>query len=201
MSKAIDYFKGFLQIAFGLVFLTLILGAFSDIETAAQRLLQRASPPSSLEFAGFKVDFTPSAVALGLEMDNVPVDEQKPVLDKIHSLSSDAFVRLMSVGQLDNLCDYDRASAKMRTDIALDYGLSAEGLTTIESSPALLDSVRRQRAEMAARGEVLENGDPRDCYKMKLTALGANVKTVIVRNLAPAFKAISPAGNSLVAMK
>lgn len=200
MSSKIDTLKAGLQVCYGAVFLTLVLWVFPDLRMASKVLLERASTAASFKIAGLEVAFSASAVARGLELANVPAEEQKTVLEAIQSLGSKEFRRLMAVGQLENLCEFQRPTPEMRSDVALDYELEAKGLTKIEPSQETLESVRAWRAGLIAKGETLPIGAPSNCYKMTLTKVGARVKTVIVENLAPAFNAIVPTGNKLVAM-
>jgi hypothetical protein len=200
MSTHLDTLKAGLHVCYGVVFLVLILWVFPDIRSASKVLLDRAASASSLEVVGFKVAFTETTVAQGLVLADVPAGEQKPVLDAIHSLNSREFVRLMAVGQLANLCEYDRPTPTMRNDVALDYDLQEKGLTKIEPSRTILESVQAWHAKVTARGERIAIGAPRNCYQMTLTDVGSRVKTVIVQNLAPAFNNFAPAANKLIAM-
>jgi hypothetical protein len=198
MRSNLDTLKAGLQVTYGVVFLVLILWMFPDIRDASKILLDRAASASSLEVVGFKVAFTEATVERGLELDNVPADEQKPVLDAIRGLNSKQFIRLMAVGQLANLCEFDVPTPEMRNDVALDYDLEAKGLTRIAPSYTVLQNVQAWSAKAMARGESVKIGAPRACYTMTLTETGSRVKTVIVRNLAPAFNSLVPGGGSKV---
>jgi hypothetical protein len=201
MLTRLDVVKGGLQVCYGAVFLALFLVVFPDIRDASKILLDRAASATSLEVIGVKVAFTESAVAQGLELDNVREAEQKIVLDAINGLTSREFIRLMAVGQLANLCEFDRPTREMRNDVALDYDLEAKGLVKIEPSRDVLERVRAWQVKAAAKGEDSSIGAPRDCYKMTLTDIGSRVKTVIVQNLAPAFNMLAPAPNKVIAMR
>ncbi len=201
MRIDLDTLKAGLQVVYGFVFLALILWMLPDITTASKVLLDRAASASSLEVAGFKVAFTEVTVARGLALDDVPAEAQKSVLTAIRGLGSKEFVRLMAVGQLGNLCEFDNPTPEMRNAVALDYELEAKGLTRIEPSTAVLAKVEAWGARLAARGEIVTIGAPRACYTMTLTDVGSRVKTVIVKNLAPAFNTLAPeAGAKVVAM-
>jgi hypothetical protein len=198
MKFDLETLKAGLQVTYGCVFLVLILWMFPDIRNASKVLLDRAASASTLEVAGFKVAFTEVTVARGLALDDVPSEEQKTVLAAIEGLGSKQFVRLMAVGQLGNLCEFDNPSPEMRNDIAVDYDLAAKGLTRIEPSYPVLEKVQAWRARLIARGETVKIGAPRACYTMTLTEVGSRVKTVIVKNLAPAFNSLVPEGSSKV---
>ena len=120
-------------------------------------------------------------------MENLTGAEKRHVLALIQGLDGKEFVRLMYVGQLKNLCEFENPTTEMRNDVALDYELRDKGLTKIEVSPATLESVRAELAKMVAQGKSLDNGYPRTCYDMTLTDDGYNVKTVLVKSLSATF--------------
>lgn len=198
MRFNLDNLKTGLQVTYGFVFLALIVWMLPDITTASKVLLDRAASASSVEVAGFKVAFTEVMVARGLAVDDVPAEEQKPVLAAIRGLGSQEFIRLMAVGQLGNLCEFDNPTPEMRNAVALDYELEAKGLTRIKPSIEVLDNVRAWNARAIAKGESPRIGAARACYTMTLTAIGTRVKTVIVKNLAPAFNNLAPEGGAKV---
>jgi hypothetical protein len=198
MSKALDYIKAALQIAFSLVVLAIILLNFRGISVAIQNILQQAASISAVEYYGLKLNFTAATVDTNLKLEYTEADFKKlgvddsaayksRVLALIHGLDSKEFVRLMYVGQLKNLCEFENPSTEMRDDAALDYELRDKGLTKIEVSPATLESVRAELAKMVAQGKSLDNGYPRTCYDMTLTDDGYNVKTVLVNSLSATF--------------
>ena len=188
MSKAFDYIKAALQIAFSLVVLAIILLNFHGLYLAAQKFLERAASVSSIKLLGVEVDLGATGVDRALfRADYLTGADKSRVLAKIQGLDSKEFVRVMYVGQLKNLCEFDNPSTEMRNDAALDYGLRDKGLTKIEVNPATLESVRAEVAKRAAQGESLDIGYPRTCYDMTLTDDGYNVKTVLVKNLSEAF--------------
>jgi hypothetical protein len=188
MSKALDYIKAALQIAFSLVVLAIVLLNFQALYLAARKFLERAASVSSIKLLGVEVDLDQAGVDRALfRADYLTGADKGRVLAMVHGLSAKEFVRLMYVGQLKNLCEFENPSTEMRNDAALDYELRDKGLTKIEVSPDTLESVRAESAKMVAQGKSLDIGYPRTCYDMTLTADGYNVKTVLVDNLSEAF--------------
>jgi hypothetical protein len=61
--------------------------------------------------------------------------EKRRVLALIQGLDGKEFIRLMYVGQLKNLCEFENPSTEMRSDVALDCELRDKGLTKIGSTP------------------------------------------------------------------
>jgi hypothetical protein len=82
----------------------------------------------SFEFGGAKVIFTSERVDAAfneLKMDGVEPAQRSRALDLIHELKPTEFVRLMYVGQLQGLCEYETPAAlSMRYDVATDYILA-----------------------------------------------------------------------------
>ncbi|PNE12675.1 MAG: hypothetical protein CR217_02215 [Beijerinckiaceae bacterium] len=195
MSKALDYIKAALQIAFGLVVLAIILLNFRGLHLAVQKFLERAAQVSAVKVLGVEIDMGAADRALSaadakravFHVQNLTDAEKRRVLALIHGLDGKEFVRLMYVGQLKNLCEFENPSTEMRDDAALDYELRDRGLTKIEVSPATLESVRAELAKTVAQGKSLDNGYPRTCYDMTLTDDGYNVKTVLVKSLGATF--------------
>ncbi|MDQ6702270.1 MAG: hypothetical protein M3Z96_03745 [Pseudomonadota bacterium] len=195
MSKALDYIKAALQIAFSLVVLAILLLNFRGLQLALQKFLERAASVSAIKVLGVEVDMDAADRALSaadakralFHVENVTGAEKRRVLGLIHGLDGKEFIRLMYVGQLKNLCEFENPSTEMRNDAALDYELRDKGLTKIEVNPATLDSVRAELAKMVAQGKSLDNGYPRTCYDMTLTDDGYNVKTVLVKSLSATF--------------
>ncbi len=195
MSKALGYIKAALQITFSLIVLAIILLNFRDLHLAVRKFLERAAQVSSIKVLGFEIDMEATDRALAaadakralFHVANLTDAEKRRVLELIHGLDGKEFIRLMYVGQLKNLCEFENPSTEMRSDIALDYGLRDKGLTKIEVSPATLELVRAALAKIVAEGKSLDNGYPRTCYDMTLTDDGYNVKTVLVKSFGETF--------------
>ena len=197
MSKALDYIKAALQIAFSLVVLAIILLNFRGLHLAVQKFLERAAQVSEIKVFGIEVELNAAGVDRALaaadakralfHVENLTGAEKRRVLALIQGLDGKEFIRLMYVGQLKILCGFENPSTEMRDDAALDYELRDKGLTKIEVSPATLESVRAELAKTVAQGKSLDNGYPRTCYDMTLTDDGYNVKTVLVKSLSATF--------------
>jgi hypothetical protein len=195
MSKALDSIKAALQIAFGLVVLAIILLNFRGLQLALEKFLERAASVSSIKVLGVEIDMDAADSALSaadakraiFHVAGLTDAEKRRVLALIHGLDGKEFIRLMYVGQLKNLCEFENPSTEMRNDAALDYEMRDKGFVKIEDSPATLESVRAALAKLVAQGKNLDNGHPRACYDMTLTDDGYNVKTVLVKTLSATF--------------
>jgi hypothetical protein len=151
MSKFLEYIKAALQIAFSLVVLAIILLNFQGLYLASKKFLERAASVSAIKILGIEVDLGAAEVDQALSLQNVAPDKKSRVLPMIHGLDSQEFIRLMYVGQLKDLCEFENPSTEMRNYAALDYGLRDKGFVKIENSPATLDSVRAELAKLVAR--------------------------------------------------
>ena len=188
MSKALEYIKAALQIAFSLVVLAIVLLNFHGLYVALQKFLDGG-------FLGVEIDMDAADRALSaadakralFHVENLTGAEKRRVLALIQGLDGKEFVRLMYVGQLKNLCEFENPSTEMRNDVALDYELRDKGLTNIAVNPVTLESVRAELAKTVAQGKSLDNGYPRSCYDMTLSDDGYNVKTVLVKSLSATF--------------
>jgi len=191
MSGIMERLKQFLYLVFLCVFLSIVFMDFRSICEASQKLLQRASSVTSLEVANIKMNFSPdtvSAVFSDLKLDDVDAAQRRRALDLIHDLDPQEFLRLMYVGQLDGLCEFDHPTTQMRFDIATDHRLRDKQLVTIVESPDIWEQTTQYFKQQETRGEGPEHGYPRHCYVMLLTPDGYNVKSALVGTFGGAFK-------------
>lgn len=196
MSKALDYTKQFLYLVLVCIFLRFVLLEFPVICEASHKLLDRADSLNSVEIASVKISFDTENVAAAFSELNVAIDpehagpdERSRALKLIKALEQNEFVRLMYVGQLADLCEYDApADTKMRYDIATDYKLVEKNLAEMIDDPDLLRQQTEYVNQQIARTGHSDNGHPFHCYVLRLTADGANVKTALVGSFGEAFK-------------
>jgi hypothetical protein len=111
MSKALDYIKAALQIAFSLVVLAIVLLNFHGLHVALQKFLERAGSVSSIKVLGVEIDMDAAESALSaadakrafFHVENLTGAEKRRVVALIQSLEGKEFVRLMYVGQRSRL--------------------------------------------------------------------------------------------------
>jgi hypothetical protein len=191
MSKALDYSRQFLYIVFGFIMLGFVL-KFPNFCHATQKLLDRADSLNSVEIASVKISFNTENVTAAfseLKADNVAPAERSHALELIHGLGQDEFVRLMYVGQLRDLCEYDApADTRMLHDVAADYKLAGKQLAKMVDNPEQLKRAMHEVNKQIAKSGHSDNGRPFHCYDMQLTEYGYNVKTALVGSFGEAFK-------------
>lgn len=194
MLTALDYFKQCLYTMLLCIVVVLIFLDFSNIYHATQTLLNKADSVGSFEFGGAKVIFTSERVDAAfneLKMDGVEPAQRSRALDLIHELKPTEFVRLMYVGQLQGLCEYETPAAlSMRYNVATDYILAEKKLAVMIDDPILLRQMQAKVNEQIARTRHSDNGKPFHCYVMQLTPDGANVKTALVGSFGEMFREI-----------
>jgi hypothetical protein len=192
MSKVLDYSRQFLYIVFGFIMLGFVLFEFPNFCHATQKLLDRADSLNSVEIASVKLSFNAENVAAAfseLNADNVVPAERSHALELIHGLGQDEFVRLMYVGQLKELCEYEApADTRMLHDVAADYKLAEKQLAKMSDDPDQLKRTMHEVNKQITKTGHSDNGRPFHCYNMQLTEDGYNVKTALVGSFGETFK-------------
>ena len=117
MSKALEYIKAALQIAFGVVVLAIILLNFHGLNLASQKFLETASV-SKIQLPGVEIDMDAAGVEQALSSvgaNYLTVADKSRIQAQIHGLDAKELVRLMYVGQLKDLCEFDFHQPKCAT--------------------------------------------------------------------------------------
>ncbi len=171
--------------AAGLIFAALLM-EFSTIRMGVVDLMARVKNVESLELPSFKMAFKSRETASVIPWFEGLNDDKKTMLtDDIRALRPEWLERLLNVGALRNLCEYERPTPEMRVEVAMDYKLEAMGLIEIEPSreveAAAMRDMRRSMAENAAGWTI---GKPVSCYVATLKDRGWLVKTAVLQYLA-----------------
>lgn len=169
----------------------LLIFLFFPMKNAAERLLSRANVVTEISWMGAKMSLGESEAAAALK----PIlDPSQPLQElsrnaarEIETLRPEEYERLMQIGLLANLCEFEKPSPRKRADVAIDYSLEEKKLVRIVDSPDTYLFVAASQREKAARPEASANGDPRFCYVLALTDLGRDVRTVLTQSLKPWF--------------
>ncbi len=188
MSAALDWSKNLTLTALYLAALAIVLWNLPAIATAGHTLLEKAGTLDTLEVAGVKIGFDQTSVFQQLDYPHLSNAAKDEVLEKLQNLQPDEFDRLMNIGELSNLCDYETPTAEMRHMIALDYELREKGLTFIVDAPDLRAEIEGKiKAGEETSSKRSDIGHPRACYVMDFTDIGRNAKTALVKILSRAF--------------
>jgi hypothetical protein len=187
-DAALSVVRTLITIAASSALLVLFIIDFSSICSASQKLLARAGSVTTLKILGIELSIDEQMVSAALsEYAERPNRLSAEVSKIISRLQPSEYVRLMEIGQLDGLCEFEKPSAKMRADVALDYELDEKGLAKIVDSPKTVADVAAYLDRKTAEGSKTPNGRPLSCYDMSLTDLGRDVKTALVQSLKSAF--------------
>lgn len=153
---------------------------FFPICDAARTFASRAGHVTTLELPG-GVKMTLSEQAVSEKLSPFTADFETLKRDAaaaIARLEPEEFARLMQIGQLSDLCEYENPkTARMRSDVALDYALDEKGLAALSPN------------SLAVTMESGDSGRALKCYDLRLTGLGADVKTALVQSFKDAFAA------------
>ncbi len=189
MSTALKSLNQLMLTVLCLIGLGVLAWNFPTLLTVSQTLLQKTASATTVEIAGIvKIAFDQGNVTSNLAPFNVDENEPGKVLAVVNSLEPGEFERLMNVGDLGALCDYQRPTVEMRRMLALDYQLQAKGLTAIADDPELKARIKGQAmVDEETSGKPSGIGYPHNCYVMTLTDTGRNVKTALVKILSGAF--------------
>ena len=169
--------------------LALLLQNYQPAQNAVQQLFELAPHIKQLTAGALVVAFDELTVASAVK---VELDKDSPhardpayigrLTEILQSLKPDHYKRLMYVGQLRDLCKYDRESVDVDYDFSLDRELEQKGLVTLTDSPALLKEVNEKRQSQAVTTES-KLGSPQFCYEMSLTSEGYDAKTAFVKTM------------------
>jgi hypothetical protein len=188
MTTALKSLKELMLAGLCLIGLGLLAWNFPTLLTVSRALLQKATSVTTIEVEGVKIAFDQGNVSSRLTPFDVNAAEKAKVLEAVNGLESDEFERLMNVGELKALCDYQRPTVEMRRMLMLDYQLQAKGLTAIVDDPELKARIKGQaKIDEETSGKASDIGYPHNCYVMNLTDTGRNVKTALVKILSGAF--------------
>jgi hypothetical protein len=149
------------------------------------------------EFAGLKLDFGETSIERHVPADlfqHLDTKEKRRVAQDVRSLEPRLVSRLLEVGLLTNLCEFEKPTTGMIDAFAVDHHLQDRGLVTLSDDPhtrtRVLAQIREREASSRKKSDI---GDPRACYDMSLTDHGRDVKTAVVQVVSAGFGAAPPA--------
>lgn len=178
-----------LAMGFGLFAL---VANFNDLRDVVGHLVARLAQ-LEVSATSVKVGLSPENIAAaGEESKEIPESMKGLLLSNdILSLKENWVIRLLYVDGSGLKCDYANPTPEMKANYAADRHLAADGLIEMTEDPHLkaeaLEAMRKTKAE----GNAWTIGEPRSCYRTKLTWRGANVKTALAEFLGAAFAAVS----------
>lgn len=148
------------------------------------------------EFAGLKLDFGEAAIERQVPADlfrHLNSKDKRRVARDVASLEPRLVVRLLHVGLLNNLCEFDKPTTSMIDNFGADHHLQERGLVTLADNPQtrtnVLVDIKQREAATRKKSDI---GEPRACYDMTLTDRGRDVKTAVVQVVSANFGAAPP---------
>lgn len=167
----------------GLVVLAFIT-EFSAIREAVVDAVSSFRRMSSVEGLNIKVVFRSPEDAPAIPL-LVSLDEpaRDALFKDIRSMKPELFERLLNVGALPNLCEFEHPDAQMLEDLSLDHKLRDMGLVKLDTAPEVQASVTQEMRARKMAGDRWDIGKPLSCYVARLESRGWNVKTAILQYL------------------
>jgi len=169
---------------------TLVFGAgigyaAVNIGPIASYAADRLDSLQALKVAGAELTFDAQNIHADerlFDIRDLTHDTSRNIAQHIRDLNAPLMKRLIFVESLKDLCKYGGNNWSVEQAAALDDHLAALGLATIEDDP---DTKMRIDERLQKDGPYAPKdlGPPLRCYKMTLTAEGANVRDVLVAKM------------------
>jgi len=157
-----------------------------NIDPIANYLADRLGSLHELKVAGAALTFDAQNIDADkrlFDIKDLTRETSGKIAGDIRKLNAPLMERLIFVESLKGLCKYDTQDWQAEQAAALDDHLAALGLATIENDAEAKDRIdwRIRTHDKYAPGKEL--GAPLRCYKVTLTAEGANVRNVLVSKM------------------
>ncbi len=137
-----------------------------------------------LSIMGVEVDFNEATIDKTVRPDifqHLDAKAKTSVAQKVRGLNNAEVVRLLNVGLLEKLCDFELGTAQMREDFQSDMQLRDKGLAHIQQDDgeraAIIRDIKKKTAESHGPSDI---GYPRICYRITLTDAGRDAHTALV---------------------
>lgn len=179
--------------------LGLIVVGWSERQNIGAMLVGVMNRMQTAEISGVKLSFGQQAYRLNADLHKTP-GEMIQINETMGALNAMEIERLLhrpdygkaALSDEDLHCEFDNATSTMRKFMAADAVLREKGLIELIDRPDLLEKVRRRTSRSK------ELGEPRRCYQMALTPLGADVKSVIISEISRVFGLSSYGGGDVL---
>jgi hypothetical protein len=110
--------------------------------------------------------------------------DRRRVARDLNALEPRMALRLLQVGLLANLCEFDKPTTSMIDDFSTDHHLQDRGLASLVENPQIKAKVIAQQAKAGKKSDI---GEPRACYDITLTDHGWDVRTALVHVVSAGF--------------
>jgi len=185
--------------AITLFVLGLLVVGWSERQNIGATLVGVMNRMQTAEISGVKLSFGQQTYRLNADLHKSP-SEMIQINETMSSLNAMEIERLLhrpdygkaALSESDLHCEFDKATSTMRKFMAADAVLREKGLIEEIDRPDLLDRLRRDTSRETKLGE------PRRCYQMALTPLGADVKSLIITEISRVFGLSSYGGGDVL---
>ena len=185
--------------AITLFVLGLLVVGWSERQSIGATLVGVMNRMQTAEISGVKLSFGQQAYRLNADLHKSP-SEMIQINETMSALNAMEIERLLhrpdygkaALSESDLHCEFDKATSTMRKFMAADAVLREKGLIEEIDRPDLQDRLRRDSSRDTKLGE------PRRCYQMALTPLGADVKSLIITEISRVFGLSSYGGGDVL---
>lgn len=136
------------------------------------------------EIPGLKLEFSEPAIEKSVRPDlfrHLDAKARRAIAADLAAFEPRTAVRLLSVGLLENTCDFDTPTHEMAQDYAADVFLREKKLAVLLPDEAARDAVLRETIQREEKTHKKSDiGYPRNCYKVRLTDRGIDVRTAMI---------------------
>jgi len=156
-----------------------------NIGAISSYLADRFDSLQALKVAGAELTFDAQNIHADerlFDIRDLTHDTSRKIAKHIKELNAPLMKRLIFVESLKELCKYGGNNWSVEQAAALDDHLEALGLATIEDDPDTKTRID-ERIQKDGPYAPKDLGSPLRCYKMTLTAEGANVRDVLVAKM------------------
>ena len=182
------------QWLYTVIFGGVVLYSAVNIGSISSYLADRFDSLHELKVAGADLTFDAQVIhadeaLFDISHNDFTRDTSRKIAQDIRKMDAPLMKRLIFVESLKELCKYDTREWKAEQAAVLDDRLREMGLVTIDDDSETKNLVdwRIRTGDKRAPGKEL--GAPLRCYKVTLTAEGANVRDVLVTKMVAAVAA------------
>jgi hypothetical protein len=176
------------SIATVLVATVLGAGGYAKRDDIGDAMTDSLRHLTHIQFMGLQADFSSESIDKTVRPDlfaRLDGPDKSKVARAAADMTDADVVRLLNVGLLENLCDYELATTQMTQDFETDKRLRDKGFVHIVEDEKLKSELLRKAK--SHRDKPSDIGHPVTCYSMVLTDRGRDVRTALTYAYAAAF--------------
>ncbi|WP_036282270.1 hypothetical protein [Methylocystis sp. ATCC 49242] len=198
LERSLSWLESLLKAVFLGVLTAVVLLNFDVITSGFRGLAQKLPLLVEVNALGVGAKFSPAEINRKVKYSEITTsnlrafygpEQAANASEGLKSLDKKGLVRIMNVGLLKNICQFEKPNADILSDNATDKALEEKRLVRIIQNPAQTETVRSQikRNEIATH-KPSDIGYPVSCYDIELTNRGYDVRTAVVQAMGARFE-------------